>query len=99
MTEAIDGPDPLINDSVVTERSLILSLGNHQPDKNDQDSFHFKLLKELVAQTDFRVSQILSMDEWDHFCGRFHGRMSQDFVTAENIVYPPMIPIAGKEYR
>ena len=99
MTEALDGPDPLKNESVVTERSVIISLGNHQPDVNDQNSFHFKLLKEMLAQTDFRVSQILSIDEWDHFCGRFHGKLSQVFVTAEQLVYPPVTQIPGKEYR
>ena len=55
------------------------------------DTLFFKLIKETVAQTDFRVAQTISPAELDAFMGRFHGRLSQTFVNSENIVYPGVL--------
>ena len=55
------------------------------------DTLFFKLIKETVAQTDFRVAQTISPAELDAFMGRFHGRMSQTFVNSQNIVYPGVL--------
>ena len=95
-----DGADPLVDDCpIATERSMVISIGNAQPSGDLLDNFYFRLLKEILAQTDFRVAQTITPAELDHFCGRFHGRMSQAFVDAENIVYPGVLCLANKKYR
>ena len=73
ITTALDGVNPFTKESVLTERSVIISLGNFQPTEDDENSFYYKLLKECLSQTDFRVAQLISPAEFDQFCGRFHG--------------------------
>ncbi len=69
----------LRNKPLMGNRTMLIAFGNYLPEKLDNHYAFKSLLAKISEHTKFKLVQMVTPQELDRFCCRFHGTMSQAF--------------------